>query len=63
MPYLTYLFESVMFPNIFLIALTDITGSNTKTASSYFVMSIMVGAITPILMGLLGETDMAFVKI
>lgn len=29
---LTYLFESVMFPTIFSMALTDVTGSNTKTA-------------------------------
>lgn len=57
---LTYLFESVMFPTIFSMALTDVTGSNTKTASSYLVMSIVGGAIAPVLMGLLGETDMAF---
>lgn len=56
---LTYLFESVMFPTIFSMALTDVTGSNTKTASSYLVMSIVGGAIAPVLMGLLGETDMA----
>lgn len=57
---LTYLIERVMFPTIFSMALTDISGSNTKTASSYCVMSIMGGAIIPILRGLLGETDMAF---
>jgi len=56
---LTYLFESIMFPTIFSMALTDVTGSNTKTASSYLVMSIVGGAIAPVLMGLLGETDMA----
>lgn len=56
---LTYLFESVMFPTIFSMALTDVTGGNTKTASSYLVMSIVGGAIAPVLMGLLGETDMA----
>lgn len=56
---LTYLFESVMFPTIFSMALTDVTGSNTKTASSYLVMSIVGGAVAPVLMGLLGETDMA----
>lgn len=57
---LTYLIENVMFPTIFLMALTDVTGNNTKTASSYSVMSIMGGAIIPILMGVFGETDMAF---
>ena len=56
---LTYLFESVMFPTIFSMALTDVTGSNTKTASSYLVMSIVGGAIAPALMGVLGENDMS----
>ena len=56
---LTYLFESVMFPTIFSMALVDVTGYNTKTASSYLVMSIVGGAIAPVLMGLLGESNMA----
>ncbi len=56
---LTYLFESVMFPTIFSMALTDVIGSNTKTASSYLVMSIVGGAIAPVLMGVLGENNMA----
>ena len=56
---LTYLFESVMFPTIFSMALIDVTGSNTKAASSYLVMSIVGGAIAPVLMGLLGEKNMA----
>ena len=56
---LTYAFESVMFPTIFSMALIDVTGSNTKTASSYLVMSIVGGAIAPVLMGLLGENNMA----
>lgn len=56
---LTYAFESVMFPTIFSMALVDVTGSHTKTASSYLVMSIVGGAIAPVLMGLLGENNMA----
>ena len=56
---LTYAFESVMFPTIFSMALVDVTGSNTKTASSYLVMSIVGGAIAPVLMGLLGENNMS----
>lgn len=56
---LTYLFESVMFPTIFSMALADIRGEGTKTASSYLVMSIVGGAVSPVLMGLLGETSMA----
>ena len=56
---LTYLFESVMFPTIFSMALNDIRGEGTKTASSYLVMSIVGGAVSPVLMGLMGERSMA----
>ena len=56
---LTYLFESVMFPTIFSMAITDIRGEGTKTASSFLIMSIVGGAIAPVLMGLVGENDMA----
>ena len=56
---LTYLFESVMFPTIFSMALNDIRGEGTKTASSYLVMSIVGGAVSPVLMGLIGERSMA----
>ena len=36
--YLTYLFESVMLRSARLsMALTDVAGSNTKTASSYLI--------------------------
>lgn len=55
----TYLFESVMFPTIFSMALADIRGEGTKTASSYLIMSIVGGAVAPVLMGLMGESDMA----
>lgn len=55
----TYLFESVMFPTIFSMALADIRGEGTKTASSYLIMSIVGGAVAPVLMGLIGEPDMA----
>ncbi len=55
----TYLFESVMFPTIFSMALADIRGEGTKTASSYLIMSIAGGAVAPVLMGLIGESDMA----
>lgn len=56
---LTYAFESVMFPTIFSMSLTDVTGSKTGTASSYLVMSIVGGAVAPIFMGMLGEDKMA----
>lgn len=55
----TYLFESVMFPTIFSMALADIRGEDTKTASSYLIMSIVGGAVSPVLMGLLGEARMS----
>ena len=55
----TYLFESVMFPTIFSMALADIRGEGTKTASSYLIMSIVGGAVSPVLMGLLGEARMS----
>lgn len=56
---LTYLFESVMFPTIFTMALTDIRGEATKTASSFLIMSIVGGAIAPVLMGMAGEKEMS----
>ena len=56
---LTYLFESVMFPTIFSMALSDIRGEGTKTASSYLVMSIVGGAVSPVIMGLIGKRIMA----
>lgn len=56
---LTYLFESVMFPTIFSMALSGIHGEQTKTASSYLVMSIVGGAVAPVLMGIIGESSMA----
>lgn len=41
------------------MALTNVACSNTKTASSYLVMFIVGGAIAPVLIGLLGENNMA----
>ena len=55
----TYLFESVMFPTVFSMALADVRGDGTKTASSYLVMSIVGGAVSPVVMGLVGEESMA----
>lgn len=54
-----YLCESIMFPTIFALALRGLDASNTKRGSSYLIMGIVGGAIAPILMGVLGETDMA----
>ena len=55
----TYLFESIMFPTIFSMAIAGISGPQTKTASSVLIMSIVGGAVAPVLMGLLGERNMA----
>lgn len=56
---MTYLCESIMFPTIFALALRGLDASNTKRGSSYLIMGIVGGAIAPILMGVLGEADMA----
>lgn len=56
---ITYLCESIMFPTIFALALRGLDASNTKRGSSYLIMGIVGGAIAPMLMGVLGETNMA----
>ncbi len=56
---LTYLFESIMFPTLFSMAIAGVSGDNTKKASSFLVMSIVGGAIAPVLMGLIGRDSMA----
>ena len=56
---ITYLFESIMFPTIFALALQGLSTSATKRGSSYLIMTIVGGAIAPILMGYIGETNMA----
>lgn len=53
-----YLFESIMFPTIFALAIRDL-GNHTEKASSFLIMSIVGGAIAPIGMGVLGERQMA----
>lgn len=52
-----YLFMSIMFPSIFALALRRL-GARTKTASSILVLTIVGGAIAPMLMGYLGEENM-----
>lgn len=56
---ITYLFEAIMFPTIFALSLKGLGASETKRGSSYLIMSIVGGAIAPILMGVLGENSMA----
>ena len=56
--FLCYLFESIMFPTIFAISISGL-GENTKQGSSFLIMSIVGGAIAPVLMGLIGADNMA----
>lgn len=51
-----YLFESIMFPTIFAIAIQGLDESLTKKASPYLIMSIVGGAIAPVIMGYIGDT-------
>ena len=48
------LWESIMFPTIFALALKGV-GQHTKRASSFLIMSIVGGAIAPVLMGLIAD--------
>lgn len=53
-----YLFESIMFPTIFALAIRGV-GAHTKRASSYLIMAIVGGGVAPVLMGWIGEHQMA----
>ena len=56
---LTYLCEATMFPTIFALSLNGLGINETKRGSSFLIMSIVGGAIAPVLMGVIGETSMA----
>lgn len=56
--YLSFFFMSIMFPTIFALGLEGM-GSYTKKASSYIVMGVAGGAFSPMLMGYIGEDNMA----
>lgn len=49
-----YLCESIMFPTIFALALRGL-GAYTKIASSLLIMSIVGGAVAPLLMGIVAD--------
>lgn len=49
-----YLCESIMYPTIFSLSIRNV-GSHTKRASSYLVMCVVGGAITPIMMGYIAD--------
>lgn len=52
--FLIYLCESIMFPTIFSLALRGAAG-HTKQASSYLIMTIVGGAIAPLMMGTIAD--------
>ena len=56
--YLSFFFMSIMFPTIFALGLEGM-GVYTKKASSYIVMGVVGGAFSPMLMGYIGEENMA----
>ncbi|MBQ7742244.1 MAG: sugar MFS transporter [Bacteroidaceae bacterium] len=54
--FLVYLCESIMFPTIFSLALRGAEGQ-TKRASSYLIMTIVGGAVAPLLMGCIADAS------
>ncbi|RHJ78717.1 sugar MFS transporter [Parabacteroides sp. AM08-6] len=56
--YITFFFMSIMFPTIFALGLSGM-GIYTKKASSYIIMGVAGGAFAPMLMGFIGEQNMA----
>jgi FHS family L-fucose permease-like MFS transporter len=52
--FLSYFFMSVMFPTIFSLGIKKL-GPLTKQASSFIVMSIVGGAVCPVLMGWIAD--------
>ena len=49
-----YVFESIMFPTIFALAITGL-GADTSRASSILMMSVVGGAVGPLCMGWVGD--------
>ncbi len=49
-----YVFESIMFPTIFALAIAGL-GAKTSTASSILMMTVVGGAIGPLAMGWMGD--------
>lgn len=52
--FVCFLCESIMFPTIFALAIRGL-GEHTKTASSLLIMTIVGGAIAPLLMGVIAD--------
>lgn len=56
--YVTFFFMSIMFPTIYALGLVKM-GAYTKRAASFLTMAVAGGAFSPIIMGALGEENMA----
>jgi FHS family L-fucose permease-like MFS transporter len=56
--YAAFFFMSIMFPTIYALGLSGM-GEHTKRAASFLTMAVVGGAFSPILMGYLGEHNMA----
>lgn len=54
--YGVFFFMSIMFPTIFALGIKNL-GSQTKKASSFIVMSIVGGAVFPLLMGWIADNS------
>lgn len=56
--YVSFFFMSIMFPTIYALGLVNM-GTHTKRAASFLTMAVAGGAFSPIIMGALGEENMA----
>lgn len=56
--YISFFFMSIMFPTIFALGLSGM-GAYTEKASSFIIMGVAGGAFAPMLMGYIGEQNMA----
>ena len=58
-----FFFESIMFPTIFALGVKNL-GVYTKKGASYIIMSIVGGALVPLVMGVLAQlysTPLSFI--
>lgn len=51
-----FFFESIMFPSIFALGIKGV-GAKTKKASSFIIMSIVGGALVPLIMGIIADKN------
>jgi MFS transporter, FHS family, L-fucose permease len=53
-----FFFESIMFPTIFALGVKDL-GKHTRQGGSFIIMSIVGGALSPLLMGYIADREHA----